>query len=283
MRSSISIVSVLLVSAMACDPGTSGPSNPGESPGRAALDDDASTPAAAAPVALAADWEEAVDTQVQRLRTDDPARYTLLRDLEPLPTRAGFLRFSTSVIHDPAAAAVFLDRLAHGHASPAVRAALVEALPRTGGDFSAGLLAIVADEDDTSVRRAAMGAFARAEPDAALAGLALGLVDPEPEVRAEAARVAGTRADGVDLTDALVVAAGDADAGVRADAVRALGLLGNGFEAIAGRFADDNAAVRLQAVRAAARIDAEAAKTHADFATLLDDAEPRVRAAASAL
>src|SRR5688572_15128456 len=87
--------------------------------------------AAPAPVAstVAGDWRTRVRAHVAELRASSAALHTELAQLEPARTRAGFLRFTSKALHDPHAAAVFLERLTSGRESEAVRAALAEALP----------------------------------------------------------------------------------------------------------------------------------------------------------
>src|SRR5690606_31777961 len=101
----------------------------------------ASAPLATAPADLAtaevvapADWRAWMDAEVAALQASERSRFDALMSMEPLPTRAQTLRFRGDLVRDPAAAPVLLHRLVTSHEDAAVRAAIVEALPRTGAD-----------------------------------------------------------------------------------------------------------------------------------------------------
>jgi HEAT repeat protein len=209
----------------------------------------------------------------------------LLASLEPMRTRAGSLRFSTRAVHDPAAAAVFLHRLREGGEDEEVRRALVEALPRTGGDYGDALVDLLSDEDSAAVRVAMVGALRRAGTAAADTGLRLAIADRSPAVRAEAARVMGSRPDADAFEDVLADALTDQAPRPRAAAARSLGIVGDPsvLDPIAALWTDPDAEVRLEALRAASRIDPGAVRTRPDADALRDDPDPRVQRAAARL
>lgn len=145
-----------------------------------------------------------------------------LMALAPTKTRAGHVRFTGAGIHDPNAAVVFLRRLQAGADSADVRAALVEALPRTGGQYAHALPQLLAGEADVGVRQAIVFAAKRAPAAWATEILSRGFADDAWQVRAEAARVAGARADGATYKAQLITLQGDSDAAARQAASQAL-------------------------------------------------------------
>ncbi|MGH1342638.1 MAG: hypothetical protein ACRBN8_13850 [Nannocystales bacterium] len=230
---------------------------------------------------LGADWRVSVDDAVARLRTDDAQLAEALFAMQPRSTRAGTARFTGPLVRNPIAAAVFLDRLTAGDDVPSeVRAALVEALPRTTGPFGPAVAALLADEGDAQVRVAMVASLRTAEASSALAGLELGLADTDALVRITAARTAARRTDGVELEDALLAAAADAELEVKEEAMRSLGVLR--IEAakplIAAELTAADADMRLVAVRALTRIDPSDAASR--VGPLTTDADPRVAKAA---
>lgn len=240
---------------------------------------------AAADVVVPEDWRGFVDAQVAGLQASDPTRFDALMHLEPMPTRAGTLRFRGDLIRDPAAAAVLLHRLTTTHEDPSVRAAIVEALPRTGADVGAAVADLLALESDAAVREVMVATLWRAPGDAGLAGLRRGMNDAAASVRAAAVQAAARHARGSELGAELVAALSDADASTRAQAIRAVGALkvDAAKAALVGLLADDAGDVRAASVRALARIDAAWAAAQPAVIGLADDEDPRVARAVSGL
>ena len=206
-----------------------------------------------------------------------------LHALQPTVTRAGFPRFSTAAVNDPIVADVFLLRLEEGQESPEIRAALVAALPRTGGEFATRLVALLSSESDTKVRVSMMAAFERAPMAAAHQGLRAGLGDAQPQVRAQAATSFAERSDATALLDDVIALMADADPQVRAAAIRSVGLVADESHAqdVAQGLGDPDAKVRLEAVRALRRIDKDGVAARVKF--LLTDEDDTVRLAAQRL
>ncbi len=191
------------------------------------------------------------------------AQETELMQLPPSVTRAGFLRFTDDAIHDPRAARVFLDRLESGTESEGVRAALVDALPRTGGDYADAILPLMAKERSPIVRAAYVHTARRAPAGQAIAIAERGFADSSPDVIAEAIRATASIPDGAKLANVLRSSLRSSDANVRMEAARALGILKIAvakaeLDALAN---DSSPEVRREATRAITRIDARATST----------------------
>jgi hypothetical protein len=184
-----------------------------------------------------------------------------LQRLQPAQTRAGFLRFTDKAVHDPRAARVFLDRLESGAESEAVRAALVEALPRTGGDYADAVVELIATERSPLVRAAYVHTARRAPATQAIAIVQRGFADSAPEVVAETIRATASLADGAKLAGALRMSLASNDATVRMEAARALGILAIPAKAELEALASDSSPeVRREAQRAITRLGATATR-----------------------
>lgn len=199
--------------------------------------------------------------------------------------RDGSLRFADEAVHDHPEAAVELLRRFDAETAAEVRVALVEALPRTGGEWVDAVLARFPREPEPSVRKAMVSIAARAVEGAA-ALVELGLGDEDASVRAEAAMAAASvRVGGAKLAGALAALLADRDARVRASAARSLALAGytarlDRFAAIAPLLDDSAATVRLEAVRALGRIDGARAATLPALRARQSDGDVKVAAAA---
>ena len=235
-------------------------------------------PAVDSTIAIDGDWRTRAVQEVERVRSEHPELHATIASLEPRQTRAGFLRFTTSVIHDPAVAPVFLARLAEGGEPPAVRAAIVEALPRTGGEYAHAVLDLLSEESDPEVRAALVASLRRAPASAAVAGLERALHDDDPAIRTIAAETAAMHTEGHALADALRSTLADDHGPARAAAARALGVFGivDGSSELAALVEDDVAEVRLEALRALTRVDPTAASRLGTLEVLQRDADPRV-------
>lgn len=162
----------------------------------------------------------------------------------PTPVRAAHARFAGSITEDP------------------------------------GLVTQVVDSGDADVRRAFVAGLVHNDADvlAPVAGLT---VASDPLDRRLAVTVLSRRADVV-WRDTLVQSAADLDPETRYLAVRALGVLeGVPVGVFAERLQDDNAKVRLTALRALERQDPTVAKRLA--VELVDDPDPSLRRAAESL
>lgn len=224
------------------------------------------------------DWRPWMEAEVQRLREDRPETVDALMTLEARPTRAGLLRLTGPLVRDPEAAPILLHRLlSRGEPAP-VRAAIVEALPRTGGDFSAALAELMALETAPEVREVICASLYRAQAPYALDGLALGVADVSPRVRAEALRSLGRRTDAHDLSTTIIEALADPDPVVQLEAARTLGNLRveAAFVPLQAQLQSSSAPVRLHSLRAMSRIDPEATRALSQLQALRSDPDAKV-------
>ena len=234
---------------------------------------------------MGADWEGFVAAEVERVRQASPERYDAIRQLEPRSTRADLLRFTGDAVRHPDAAPLLLARYLEGNESPQVRAALVEALPRTGGVFGPAVADLLARERDPGVRSVMVHALRRADAPSALAGFELGLADSDAGVRAEAARSIAYHAEGAALAQGLISATNDPSSQVAVAAARSLGVLKveAAKEPLVGLLGSDDAEVRLHALRALSRIDEDHAASLEQTQALIQDSDPRVAKLAAGL
>ncbi|MCX4241009.1 HEAT repeat domain-containing protein [Paraliomyxa miuraensis] len=240
---------------------------------------DAPAAATAEPATVAVkEWRPWMEAQVDRLRREQPDTFDAVMALEARPTRAGLLRLTGPAVRNPDAAPILLYRLLSKGESTAVRAAIVEALPRTGGDFSAAAAELMALETAPEVREVLCAALQRAQAPHALEGLALGVADTAARVRAQALRSLGARPDGAQLSEAIIAALTDADPVVQQEAARASGNLAleSATDALRAQLGASSPAVRLHALRALSRIDPAGTKALPELTTLRSDADPKV-------
>lgn len=222
------------------------------------------TPPAPAPARTTnGPWRDRVSAELTALRASSPQLLTELTQLAPTITRARFVRFTSDAVHDPRAAAVFLDRLSRGGESEEVRAALVEALPRTGGEFADAAVDLVVTETSALVRGSYVFAARRAPAAQAIALIKRGLADSATEVQAEAARTAAAHPSGTRLAAELRVTLTSSDPAVRTEVARTLGILkiADARAALVAMLDDASADVRLESLRAIDRIQPGFAKT----------------------
>jgi hypothetical protein len=254
-------------------------------PAAADADDDrepttpATNVAATAPAPAVHDWRPWVESEVARLRSERPEYFDQLMGLPVRSTRAGFPRLTGPLVRDPDAAPILLHRLSSKGEGVDTRAAIIEALPRTTGDFSAAAAELLALETDPRVRELLCSALARAQPPYALEGLARGLEDSAARVRAEALRSLGQRtADGRELSPQIIAALSDTDEVVQQEAARALGTLqvAAATDALVERLSSSSADVRRHSLRALSRIDAPLARALPQLQALRSDPDPKV-------
>lgn len=212
-----------------------------------------------------------------------PELYTEHAHLPLRSTRLGVGRFLGETVDDPRLLPLHLERLVSGGEPEEVRLALVDLLPRCGGDYEQAVVELMGTEPSPVVRAALVSTLKRAQsPVLAQQGLRLGLSDVHAHVRAVAAGVSGWRPEGADLADALVPLVSDEDPTVREAAVRSLGWLevDHAYGAIQHRLSDDNATVRLRALRALERIDPARTAGLRELGELSQDTDPKVKRAA---
>lgn len=237
-------------------------------------------------------WNARTAIAVADLQARDPGLYKKLAALRPDRRVGDEQFFSQSVISDPRAAAVLLQRLLNGHDPVAVRLAVVDALPNTGGDWQEGAAALVAIDASPRVRKKLVETLRYVAPPHNLAGLRLALTDEDLGVRVAAARTAGFTRDGAALFTELVSATFDEDWDMRAAAVQALGQLTGprgarnnpARDRLVRMLTDERPEVRLQVLLALERIDPAGLRQLPDLERLARDRQsPQVAEIAARL
>ena len=225
------------------------------------------------------------DGTLDSKQSTDAELVEALMSMTPNTTRAGHLRFAHPMLHRPEAAAVVLERLS-AESSPQVRAALVDALPRTGGDYAQALLDLFTAEASPEVRAVAMSSVSRLDDDAASEILRTGLADSNAMVRQQAALWIANSPRGAHLLGTLVDTMTDQEPIVRSSAARTLGVLGDEAALISLADAlnsDTHESVQLESLRAMSRIDLAFAKDALSRKTFREGTDPRLVKLASAI
>lgn len=197
--------------------------------------------------------------------------------LEPLTTRAGHPRFSAPDLRDSGVSAVILERLLTTSEPEPVRMALVELLPRVGGDWAEVLVSAYAEEPQPGVRTAMVEVAGRADPAAARQLVALGADDAAPPARAAAMRAAPRVSEGPELEMLILDGLTDRAPTVRSAAARSASwvALPAAAPVLAEMLSDADADVRLYALRALRKFD-PARLAPADLDSLAQDPDPRI-------
>ena len=134
------------------------------------------------------DWRVRHDAGVAALWRDEPTLAADLWAVQAQPTRAGFLRFWGGIVDQPGAESVLLERLMHGGEDAGTRHALVDAIARSGTDYSQAFVELMPAEVDGWVRAAFVHSLRKQDPVEAFAMFRLALADEDAYVRAEGAR-----------------------------------------------------------------------------------------------
>ncbi len=210
-----------------------------------------------------------------------PDLYTRFQVEQAFPTRNGLPRFRGPAVADARLTPLFLERLLR-EPDPGLQLALIDVLPRTGGDWSQAMVELASQQQDERLRSVMVASLRYADDAWALQGLRAGLQDTSELVRAEAARAAGWHDSGATLASELISASSDDDAYVRAMAARSLGYLqlSAAFDSLALLLADPEARVRLQAINALERLDPQRLAEQPLLAVLARDPDPAVARAA---
>ncbi|MFH1468185.1 MAG: HEAT repeat domain-containing protein [Pseudomonadota bacterium] len=240
--------------------------------------------AALAEVAASPDWRLRQQAALVLGWRQTPELFARFQVEQPLPAANGMARFRGEDLADARLAPLFLERLLE-RPGAAEEWALIEVLPRTGGDWAEAFVGLMAEEGDPQVRSVLAASMRWAPASAAAEGVRAALADGEGLVRGEAARAVGWRKDGAALAAELIPLLGDAEAYPRAMAARSLGYLKvtSAFEALRPLLGDPDADARLQALHAMERIDEAALKGLPEVSRLVADPDPKVARAAREL
>lgn len=249
---------------------------------RADLDALEAVPDATLQAQVAGPWREALLAQATLAERQHPGLTVLAANLTPVRTRKGTPRFIDEALAEPGLAPLLLVRLAESGDPADVRVALVDAARRAEADpaVMAGLASV---EADPAVRRMLVESLAGAPLPVAADVLVRAASDPDPTVRAGAARAIGAHPAGASLGAPLLALLDDADAAVRVEACRASGWLGvsEAWGLLSDRVGDPDPTVRLRAIRALQRIDPTRAAQSAVVRGAVGDPDPKVARAAN--
>jgi hypothetical protein len=238
-----------------------------------------------AALAKHADWRVRHQGEVLLGWRHNSALFAEVAEVSPAYDRGGRPLFNQDAFLDGDARPAVLERLLHGGEAAPIRAALATALAGLRSDWDVISSELLRDEAMPQVREALVWSMRRAGAKPAAAGIALGLTDPDPGVRAAACRSVGWRSDGADYAAALLGTLADEDSDVRAMAARALGWrhVAAAWQPLLSLLEDPSADVRLHSLRALSRVDAAATARIGALHALQRDPDPRVARVAKRL
>ena len=229
------------------------------------------------------DWEATMATDVAEIQASDPVFHDGVLSAEPITTRAGYPRFVGDWMTDERATALLLSRLVEGADSANVRAAIVEALPRTTGSWEPAITALWDETDSTVVRRMMVLTLEESEHPAAVDALREAAQWTDAITRSAALRAMTWRKDALRFGSNFVQGLEDEDATVRATAARAAGLhaVDDAKSGLARLLESErDTQVRLAAVLALGQIDPGYARSLGVVQRLSTDSDRRVARAA---
>jgi hypothetical protein len=201
---------------------------------------------------------------------------------QPGVTRAGTPRFTDPTLYNPALTPVILERLVSGGEQDHVRLALVELLPRTGGEWDDALVDLYATESSADVRSVMVEVTRRADPADARALLLAASTDSSAMVRAAVMRTIPYVEDGVGMSAPIIAGLTDNHPEVRSFAARSAGWTGmtDAWDELVVLLSDGEPEIRLHALRALERLDAPATARLIALDTLEIDIDAKVSRAA---
>lgn len=219
-------------------------------------------------------------SSIQAVDTDavDDADLERAWSMTPYETRAGFLKFTTTEATQAELAPGFIDRLRHGGEDSEVRAAIVEVLSRSEGEWYEAITQVAESEQDVLVKEHALFALKRVPIEMATPAILTGLNDRHASVRMEAARVIGAHIDGASLIANLLPLLKDPDVEVQAMAARTMGwkTYAPAFDALRPLLNSGDPQVRLRALRAMSQIDPGKTAGLSELSTLRLDTDGKV-------
>ena len=230
-------------------------------------------------------WEIRLQAQIVSIWRVNPERASQCWTDAPGITRNGMPRFAGEPWRGPDAAPLLIERFIQGNDDTETRAALIAALQYTKGDWSQAVVSLFAVETEERVREVMADVLRYAESDAAWLGLSSAAQDDSANVRSAAMRSIGSRSDGAIGAEILLGAMTDPHAGVRAMAARSTGWLeiAPNWNALRPLISDENAEVRLHALRSMKRIDAVRTAQLTELHTLQNDTNDKVRRLATGI
>jgi hypothetical protein len=227
----------------------------------------------------ASDWAEEIAISASEIQASDADFYNGVLQADPIATRAGYPRFVGEWTRDERAAPLMLQRLLEGDDHPAVQAALVEALPRTGGEWDDAIAALWEETDSATVRRMMVLTLEEADANVAFNALRTAANSDDAEIRAAAVRAMTWRKDADRFTSVFIAGMQDRNDDVRSLAARASGLhkVEAAKRTLAGMLdSESRDDVRLTVLIALSQIDAEYARSLSAVTRLAQDADQKI-------
>lgn len=207
-----------------------------------------------------------------------------ISSMQPSIARDRSLRFSDPQLLRADAALLLLTRLRNGDDKSEVKHALIATLSKTKGLYAQAVLDLLQSEESAELRADLADSLRLSTESAlALAGLKLAATDSSSTVRQRALYAIGHRKDGASLAGVLLRALRDSDASVHSASAKALGNLQitEAYAPLQAGLSNRSADVRLETLRAMARIDENRAAKLSELAALTEDSDARVRTAAA--
>jgi HEAT repeat protein len=223
-------------------------------------------------------WARSALAGATALDASQPELAQSIRAAEPRSSRSGAPLFIDPSWSTPEAAGAIIVRLAQGEDTPDERVALLDALSRTGSEWTPAVVGLLSHETHPAVRRMMVELMRDAPVDTARSIVKVALQDASPEVRAAALRVVGFHKSGQDFAALAVPGLRDADPAVRAEAARSIGYAGytDGFSAIRDLLTDDDASVRFRALRSLEKLDMPQTRQLTELGKLAVDSDLKV-------
>ena len=225
-------------------------------------------------------WREQHNDALEQLKSHPS--YMEFLEAQPSPTRAGMLRFLGDQWVNPEWTPLYLSRLESPSTPPEVRYALIDLMARSGGNYVDGILELWPKEQDPKAKALMLDLVKRMTAEDAQKLFELAHGDNDPTVQEAFYRNLprqSTVVQAVWLLDGLQSESPE----VLEMAIRSAGWLQMeaAFEPLQKSLKSTSPLIRLRALRALERIDANATAQLKSVKNLTQDTDPKVARAAT--